>query len=102
MWQIYETTEYTNPDELYPETNIIYHPQVFLNYQDLALELSEICQRHQLCLDLYHNRTINNFRVGIPTLTELEDTPTGTNYQAYSISLDMGLHKIRGYIKKVI
>ena len=101
MWQIYEFAEYTNPDDLYPETNIIYHPQVFLEYQDLALELSEICNRHQLCLDLYHTRTINNFRVGIPTLAELANTPTGSDYQAYSISLDMGLHKIRGYIKKI-
>ena len=101
MWQIYEFAEYTNPDDLYPETNIIYHPQVFLDYQDLALELSEICNRHQLFLDLYHHKTINNFRVGIPTLNELNSIPTGTDYQAYSISLDMGQQKTRGYIKKM-
>jgi predicted glycoside hydrolase/deacetylase ChbG (UPF0249 family) len=99
MWQIYEYTEYTNPDYLDQQTDIHIHPKIFKDYQDLAHELSEICNRHERQLALRHNKTINNFRAGIPTLAELNSTPTGTDYQAYSISIDMGQQKTKGYIK---
>lgn len=101
MWQIYEYTEYTIPDDIHQKQIIHIYPTIFTKYHDLALELSEICNRHQLNLDLHHTQTINNFRIGIPTLTELNSIPTGTDYQAYSISLDMGQHKLYGFIKKI-
>jgi len=101
MWQIYEFAEYTDPDYLLTKTNIHIHPQVFLEYQDLVDELSEICNRHQHYLDIHYSKTINNFRIGIPTITELNSIPTGTDYQTYSISIDMGQHKLYGFIKKI-
>ena len=101
MWQIYEYTEYTNPDDLDTQINIHIHPIVFKDYQDLVHELSEICNRHALQLSLYHTKTINNHRVGMPTLDELNSTSTGTDYQAYSISINMGQQKTKGYIKKM-
>jgi hypothetical protein len=102
MWQLYEATEYTNPDSLEYNTMIHIHPAVFIEYQDLALELAEICNRHQHQINIHHAQTINNIRVGIPTLAELNSIPTGTDYQAYSISLNCGEQKIRGYIKRIV
>jgi len=101
MWIIYEYTETTNPDDDIPYSTTYIYPKAFMEYQDLAIELSEICTKHKTQIDNNYSQTINNFRAGIPTLTELDSTPTGTDYQAYSISLDMGNIKIRGYIKKM-
>jgi len=101
MWQIYELTEFTTPDTLDILTNIVYHPQVFQEYEDLALELSEICNRHQLALDIHYHKTMNNLRVGIPSLNELNSVPSGTDYHAYSLSIDFGKQKVNGFIKKM-
>ena len=101
MWQIYEYTEYTNPDDLEQQTDIHIHPKIFKDYQDLVHELSEICNSHERNLALHHTKTINNFRAGIPTLAELNSIPIGTDYQAYSISIYMGQQKTRGYIRKM-
>ena len=101
MWQIYEYTELTNLDDLERQTSIYIHPIVFNDYQDLTHELAKICDKHARQLAIYHTRTINNHRVGIPTLAELNSTPIGTDYQAYSVSLNMGQQKTRGYIRKM-
>jgi len=58
-----------------------------MEYQDLALEISEICNKHKNQIDNNYRQTINNFSVGIPTLTTLDSTPTCMDYQTYSISL---------------
>ena len=101
MWIIYKYTETTNPKDDNEYTTCHIYPKVFNEYQDLAVELSEICNSHERHLALHHARTINNFRVGIPTCEELNSTPIGTDYQAYSISIAMGQHKIMGYIKQM-
>ena len=101
MWIIYECTEITNPVDDIPYSSTHIYPESFLEYQDLALELSEIFNKHNSLIDKNYSKTINNFRVGIPTLETLNSTPTGMDYQAYSISLDMGKQKIKGFVKNM-
>jgi hypothetical protein len=47
MWIIYEFTEITNPEYDIPYSTTHLYPKAFMEYQDLAQEISEICNKHK-------------------------------------------------------
>ncbi len=103
MWIIYEVAETTNPDDIDYKPTFTTYPEIFANLQDLVFTLSEICNKYQTQIPLTHQEGTYNIRCSIPvSLDELNFGATGRDYQAYSISANLGKHKIYGYIKKHI
>lgn len=101
MWIIYEVAETTNPEDLDELPTYTTYPEIFTNFQYLVFTLSEICNKYQTKLPLTHPEGTYNIRCGIPaSLEELNFGATGRDYQAYSISANLGEHKIYGFIKK--
>jgi hypothetical protein len=64
MCIIYEFTEITNPEDDVPYSTTHLYPKAFMEYQDLAQEISEICNKHKNQIDNNYRQTINNFSVG--------------------------------------
>ncbi len=102
MWIIYEVEATINTDNPEYKPTITTYPEILTNFQDLVFTLSEICNKYQTRLPITHTAGTYNIRCGIPvSLEELNFGATGRDYQAYSISTNLGEHKIYGYIKNM-